>query len=190
MSAPLPAEIPLFMRMFYFLRHGETESNRQKTIAGSLDVELNETGRAQAQAAIELVRPLGVTHVTSSALRRARDTAAVIAGALELPHAVVPDLAERGWGDLEGKPQALRAAGVKAAGAESREQFIARTRAGLTKVGAGGTPLVVAHSGTFRVLCRLLELAEPGEAVANCRPVRFTPPARAGEGWSMAIVQE
>lgn len=182
--------IPLFERTFYFLRHGETESNRLKTIAGSLDVALNETGLAQARAAIERVRPLGMTHVTSSALRRARDTAAVIAEALRLPHVVLPDLAERGWGDLEGKPQALRAAGVKAAGAESREQFTARTRAGLAKVEAAGTPLVVAHSGTFRVLCRLLKLEEPGEAVANCRPVHFTPPARAGEGWSMTIVQE
>ena len=42
------------MGMFYFLRHGETDSNRLKTIAGSLDVELNETGQAQARAAINL----------------------------------------------------------------------------------------------------------------------------------------
>ena len=182
------SSIPLFERTFYYLRHGETESNRLKTIAGSLDVELNETGRAQARAAVEQVRPLGVTHVTSSALRRARDTAAVIAKALGLPHVVVPDLAERGWGDLEGKPQALRAAGVKANGSESREQFIARTRAGLAKVEAVGMPLVVAHSGTFRVLCRLLELAEPGEAIANCRPVRFTPPARPEAAWMLEIL--
>ena len=180
-------DVPLFRRTFYFLRHGETESNRLKTIAGSLDVALNETGIAQARAAIEPVRPLGVTHVTSSALRRARDTAAIIAKALELSHVVLPDLAERGWGDLEGKPQSLRAAGVKAAGGESREQFTARTLEGLAKVEAGGTPLVVAHSGTFRVLCRLLELEEPGEAVANCRPVRFMPPGRGGGPWSMEI---
>lgn len=34
--------IPLLARVFYFLRHGETESNRRLLIAGSLDVELNE----------------------------------------------------------------------------------------------------------------------------------------------------
>jgi broad specificity phosphatase PhoE len=179
--------IPLFERTFYFLRHGETESNRLKTIAGSLDVELNEIGRAQALAAIELVRPLGITRVTSSALRRARDTAAVVAGALQLPHVVLPALAERSWGDLEGKPQALRAAGVKAEGAESREQFVARTRSGLVQVQATGTPLVVAHSGTFRVLCRLLGLEEPRDAVANCRPVCFSPPARPGGTWSVDL---
>jgi len=182
------ARVPLFERTFYFLRHGETESNRLKTIAGSLDVELNEVGRAQACAAVELVRPLGITHVASSALRRARDTALAVAGPLKLPHVVVPELAERGWGDLEGKPQALRAAGVKAEGAESREQFMARTRAGLFRVDAAGLPLVVAHSGTFRVLCRLLGLEEPRDAVANCRPVRFTPPARRKDAWTIDLI--
>ena len=182
------SSIPLFGSEFYFLRHGETESNRLKTIAGSLDVELNETGQAQALAAIELVRPLGVTHVTSSALRRARDTATVIARALQLSHVVLPELGERDWGELEGQPQALRAAGVKAAGAESREQFMARTRAGLVKVEARGMPLIVAHSGTFRVLCQLLGLGEPGATIANCRPVRFMPPAQPGAAWTMEIL--
>lgn len=181
--------VPLFERAFYFLRHGETDSNRLKTIAGSLDVALNETGLAQARAAIELVRPLGVTHVTSSALLRARETAAIIATELKLPHAVLPGLGERNWGELEGKPQAVRLPGAKPAGAESPEQFVARTRAALSAVEADGVPLVVAHSGTFRVLCRLLGQEEPAAPVANCRPVRFTPPAREGEGWSMAIVQ-
>ena len=54
----------------------------------------------------------------------------------------------------------------------------------LAAVDAGGTPLIVAHSGTYRVLCRLLQLEGPGEAVANCRPVRFVPPARPGGRWS------
>ena len=188
-SIELP--IPLFGGVFYFLRHGETESNRLKTIAGSLDVALNDTGLAQARAAIELVRPLGVTHLVSSNLRRARETAATIARALVLPHMVVPELAERNWGELEGRSQVLRARGAPPPpGAETAEQFIARTRAALALIRADGVPLVVAHSGTHRVLCRLLGLAESAEAVANCRPVRFVPPARAGEGWSMAIVQK
>lgn len=181
-------EAPLFGRTFYFLRHGETESNRLKMIAGSLDVELNESGRAQARAAIEQVRPLGVTHITSSALRRARDTAAVIASALHLPHAVLPGLGERGWGDLEGKPQALRVPGAKPAGAETAEEFISRTRAALGRVDARGVPLIVAHSGTFRVLCRLFALEESAQPIVNCRPVRFTPPARSGAAWTIEIL--
>jgi probable phosphoglycerate mutase len=182
-------DVPLFERMFYYLRHGETDSNRLRTIAGSLDVALNETGVAQARAAIELVRPLGVTHLASSNLRRARETAATIARALALPHVVVPELAERNWGELEGKPQFLRVRGAPPPpGAETAEEFVARTRAALAKVRADGVPLVVAHSGTHRVLCRLLGLAESAEAVVNCRPLRFSPPAGAGRGWTVESV--
>lgn len=177
--------VPLFERAFYFLRHGETDSNRLKTIAGSLDVELNDAGREQANAAVDLVRPLRITHIASSNLRRARETAATIARALVLPHGVVPELAERSWGELEGKPQSLRVHGVTPPGAETAEQFVSRTRAALVQIKAGGVPLVVAHSGTHRVLCRLLGLAEAAGPVANCRPVRFTPPAQLGGAWSM-----
>ncbi|HXF66539.1 MAG TPA: histidine phosphatase family protein [Burkholderiales bacterium] len=182
------APIPLFAAPFCFLRHGESESNRLGLIAGSSDVGLTETGRAQARAAIERVRPLGVTRVFSSALHRAHETAAIIAGALALPHLVVPGLAERNWGELEGKPQALRRRGVTPPGAETLTQFVARTRAALAAIEAGGTPLIVAHSGTFRVLCRLLGCEAPEEAVANCHPVRFLPPSRRGEDWTLEFL--
>lgn len=180
--------IPLFEHTFYFLRHGETENNRLELIAGSTDVELNESGRAQARAAVGLVRPLGIAQVVSSDLRRARDTAAVIARALALPHTIVPGLAERNWGALEGKPRRLRARGAAPAGAETADEFLARTRAALSVINAPGTPLLVAHSGTFRVLCRLLALEAAAEPVANCRPIRFSPPTGEGVGWTLELV--
>lgn len=180
-------DVPLFAVPFYFLRHGETESNRLKTIAGSTDVGLNDTGRAQARAAIGMVLPLGITRIVSSNQRRARDTAAIIAEALSLPNAVLPGLAERSWGELEGKSRALRVRGVVPLGAETAEQHILRTRAALAQIEASGVVLIVAHSGTFRVLCRLLALDAPAEPITNCRPVRFTPPARPRGVWSVEI---
>ncbi|MBI3043213.1 MAG: histidine phosphatase family protein [Betaproteobacteria bacterium] len=188
MSANASAPIPLLERMFYYMRHGETESNRLQTIAGSTDVALNDTGRSQARAAVELVRPLGITLVVSSAQLRARDTATVVAEALMLPRVVLPGLAERNWGELEGKPRALRVRGVTPPGAETAEQHVSRTRAALGEIAAGGTPLVVAHSGTVRVLCRLLALEAPPEPVANCRPVRFAPSPREGGGWTIEML--
>jgi broad specificity phosphatase PhoE len=182
-------DIALFGVPFYFLRHGESESNRLKTIAGSMDVELTDAGRAQAREAIERLRPVGVTHVTSSHLRRARETAAIISRALALPHLVIPELAERNWGELEGQPLAARLPGAPLpTGAETAEAFLARVRGALGQVKAEGVPLVVAHSGTHRVLSRLLGLAESTDAVANCRPLRFTPPARAGAPWSCDVI--
>jgi probable phosphoglycerate mutase len=134
------------------------------------------------------VRPLGISSIVSSDLRRARDTAAIIAAALGIPHAVVTGLAERNWGTLEAQPQTARGAGETPPGAETVDQFIARTRAALAEIDAKGIPLIVAHSGTFRVLCRLLALDAGGEAIANCHPVRFTPPAQIGEKWSLNLL--
>jgi broad specificity phosphatase PhoE len=178
-------DIALFARPFYFLRHGESESNRLKIVAGSIDVDLTDVGRAQAREAIEALRPIGVTHVTSSNLTRARETAAIIARALALPHVVIPDLAERNWGELEGKPLVQRVHGALPAGAETTEEFVARVRGALAQVKTDGVPLVVAHSGTHRVLSRLLGLPESADAVANCRPLRFTPPRGAGGAWAV-----
>jgi len=180
-------DVPLFTRTFYFLRHGETEFNRLKLIAGSTDVELNETGRAQAQAAVERVRPLGITNIVSSGLRRARDTAAIVVAALGIPHTVVAGFAERNWGALEAQPQTLRGPGETPPGAETVDQFISRTRAALAEIDAKGVTLIVAHSGTFRVLCRLLAL-DAGEPISNCHPVRFTPPQRAGAAWTLELL--
>lgn len=186
-TSPFP-DMALLARTFYFLRHGETENNRLQLIAGSADVEMNETGRAQARAAVELVRPLGVTRVVSSGLKRARDTATIIAEALALPLTIVPGLAERNWGELEGKPRAVRMRGVTPAGAETAEQHFFRTCAALAEIEARGTTLIVAHSGTFRVVCRLLLLEAPVEPIVNCRPVRFIPPTQAGGRWSLHML--
>jgi probable phosphoglycerate mutase len=181
--------VPLFNTTFYFLRHGQSESNRLRIIAGSMDVELTELGRAQAREAIELLRPLGITQVSSSNLRRARETASIIARALALPQVIIPELAERAWGGLEGMPLASRVRGAPLPpGAETAEQYVARVRGALAQVKAEGVPLVVAHSGTHRVLSRLLGLAEPDEAIANCRPLRFAPPGRPGGIWSCDVI--
>lgn len=187
MTAGAPP-IALFARPFVFLRHGQTDANRLQLLAGSSDVPLNETGRAQAREAAERIRPLGVTLVVSSGLRRARDTAALIAQALGIPHLIEPGLAERNWGSLEGRPRAERVCGATPPGAETPEAFRERTRSALAAIPPGGTPLIVAHSGTFRVLCGLLGLEAPAQAVANCRPVRFAPPQRPGGRWSLEVL--
>ncbi|MBX9810162.1 MAG: histidine phosphatase family protein [Burkholderiales bacterium] len=173
---PEPQAIPLLRHPFYFVRHGETESNLRGTVAGTTDVPLTERGHLQAGAAADILKPLGITAVYASALRRARDTAGHIAAALVLPVTVIPELGERNWGELEGKPGELRMRGMTPPGAETPEQFSRRVLRALAKIDADGAPLIVAHSGVFRVLCRTLGIAEPEAPVANCQPVRFVPP--------------
>lgn len=180
--------IPLLTRMFYFLRHGETENNRRRLIAGSLDVELNDCGRAQARAAVALIAPLGVTAIYSSGLKRARDTAQPIAAALGLTVIPVAALNERNWGEFESQPRAIRTRGVTPPGGETPQQFAARTLSGIASIAPVGVPLVVAHSGTYRVLCQWVGQDAGAEPVMNCHPVRFTPPAGGIGAWRVEML--
>jgi probable phosphoglycerate mutase len=180
----IPSAISLLSRPFYFVRHGESESNLSKTIAGSIDAALTELGHRQAQATAVLLKPVGVTAIYSSALRRARDTADHIASALALPVTVISELAERNWGALEGQPQSLRVREVAPPGAETPEQFTQRVLRGLARINTG-VPLIVAHSGVHRVLCRILGVDAPEAPVANAHPVRFVPSAQPGGAWRM-----
>lgn len=184
----VPGAIPLLAQPFYFLRHGETESNVRGTIAGSLNIPLTVRGRAEARAAAVALERRGVTAIYSSALRRARDTAESIAAPLKLPVILIPNLAERNWGDLEGKPRELRLPGVTPQGAETEEEFTARVLKGLAEITSGGTPLIVAHSGVFRVLCRAVGILEPVEPIANARPMQCIPPDAQHSTWHIEML--
>ncbi|MPZ45723.1 MAG: histidine phosphatase family protein [Betaproteobacteria bacterium] len=177
MSAP---NAPLLAAPFCFLRHGETENNRLGLIAGSADVALNATGLSQARLAAQRLAHGGIDAIWSSPLERARASAQCVAETLGLPIVFVPQLAERNWGELEGKPRELRIAGVTPSGGESIEAFRARTLAGLQQIRASGLPLIVAHSGTFRILSEWLQIPPRSAALANCMPLGFAPHAG---GW-------
>ena len=173
--------LALFERPFYFLRHGETESNAQGVIGGSQDVELTQHGREQAREAAALLRGRGITHVYSSPLKRALHTAQPIGELLALTVTVIDDLAERNWGVLEGTPRKLRRRGTTPEGAETPEAFAERVLRGLACV-SGEVPLVVAHSGTFRVLCRTFSIVESDSPATNALPLRVKPLA---SGWKL-----
>jgi probable phosphoglycerate mutase len=172
--------IPLFRAPFYFLRHGETEVNREGLVAGATDVALNATGERQAKAAVALLKARGIDAIYSSPLRRARATAEYAAGALDLPVHIITELAERSWGELEGRPRALRVREATPPGGEAPEEFRRRTLAGLARIFGGRLPLIVAHSGTFRVLCARLHIPASDTPVRNAHPLRFVPPSADG----------
>jgi len=174
--------MPLFTRPFLYLRHGETHSNASGLIAGSADVALTPRGRSQARQAARMLRNAGVTGIYSSALQRTRDTAIIIARELALPVTPIAELGERNWGELEGQPRALRVRGTTPSRAETPEAFTERVLCGLTRIDAV-MPLIVAHSGIYRVLCRTLGVMEPEQPISNCVPLRFVPPAVTGHPW-------
>lgn len=91
------------MTTLHFVRHGETDWNRDGQIQGWADVPLSELGREQARelAATLGDRPLGAIY--SSDLSRAYDTAEPLAQRLGLRIRTTPSLRERNFGENEGR---------------------------------------------------------------------------------------
>jgi len=83
-------------------RHGETASNRDGLGLGLQDVPLTEKGRHQADALAEALAGAKIDAIYSSPLRRALDTAQVIASRHGLEVVVDEGLTEMDVGDLDG----------------------------------------------------------------------------------------
>ena len=91
------------MALVILLRHGQTDENVSGRISGQGPVPLNTRGQEQARLAAEALALLGITHIFSSPLVRARQTAAFLAERLQKFIEEIPDLREVGYGDWEGK---------------------------------------------------------------------------------------
>jgi 2,3-bisphosphoglycerate-dependent phosphoglycerate mutase len=63
-------------------RHGETDWNRENRFQGHADPPLNTTGRQQSTALAETLAEEPIAHIYTSPLRRASETAAIVAGRL------------------------------------------------------------------------------------------------------------
>jgi probable phosphoglycerate mutase len=84
------------------LRHGRTSWNAEERFQGQTDVDLDDVGRAQASRAARLLARLRPDVLVSSDLRRARDTAAALAGVTGLPVEADPRLRETYAGSWQG----------------------------------------------------------------------------------------
>jgi glucosyl-3-phosphoglycerate phosphatase len=83
-------------------RHGETAWNAERRFQGQTDIELNETGRQQAERAARLLAGLRPAMIVSSDLSRAANTAAALARRTGLTVSYDKDLRERHGGSWEG----------------------------------------------------------------------------------------
>jgi broad specificity phosphatase PhoE len=89
---------------FLLLRHGVTEWNVERRIMGRRAIPLCEAGMRQVAALVPLLADLRIAAVWTSPLRRARETAAIVAAALgDLPVHEEPGLTEVDYGDWEGR---------------------------------------------------------------------------------------
>ena len=86
------------------LRHGESTGNAENRLQGQSDYPLSEKGRAQAQALAARWQAEGVSFrvAIASPLLRARETAEIVAGALNVPLEFDPLWMERHNGKMSG----------------------------------------------------------------------------------------
>jgi ribonuclease H / adenosylcobalamin/alpha-ribazole phosphatase len=176
------------------LRHGETVHTVDKKFSGSGgdDPTLSQDGRGQAAAAARwLLRHGGIDAITTSPLRRARETAAAVAVALELPVSVEDGLAEAAFGDWDGQtfgevqerwPDELAAwldsPDIAPPGGESFtavSRRVRRARDRLISAHPGGTVLAVTHVTPIKLLV-CMALGAPLQAMyrMEMRPASLT----------------
>ena len=149
------------------VRHGESEGNRDRTFTQSSEVPLTPIGRDQARAAASLIRErYRPARVVASPFARARETADIIAAALQLPVEFEAALREQSFGVFAGKPyDALVQDAAYHEGprwnwrppaGESLTDVYARVVPAFDRVAAASAAqdvVVVSHGGVMLALC-------------------------------------
>jgi len=164
----------LLARPFVFLRHGETRLNRERRIGGRTDVPLTAQGEDQARrASVWLDRPW--SRIVTSTRRRAWHTAELAVPGKSATR--LSGLDERDWGRLE-EVALDRQPPYESTppDGESWACFQSRVLTALNGVLAGDAlPLVVAHSGVFRVIRTQLFGHPDGPRLPNAIPFLIHP---------------
>ena len=91
------------MTRLVLIRHGETDWNVEGRYQGQADPPLNARGIAQAQALAAALAPLAIDVLYSSPLKRAWQTAEIVAQRLDVPLYPEPRLMEIHQGEWQGR---------------------------------------------------------------------------------------
>jgi len=182
---------------FIFLRHGQTEYNREGRFQGHRDVPLNDRGLSQAASAADLLVEREISRIVASPARRVQETIAPLIQASQLPLHIEDDLMEFFVGSFEGRLLAdirhehsldddASLWSVMPDDAERWPEFVSRAVTAVarwTEQHAGETILIASHGLVFRVLAESLV----GKKLysRNAEPHYFRP---VGDGWAVTPV--
>ncbi len=178
---------------FYYLRHGQTDWNREGRDQGQQDIPLNDHGLLQAQHAASLLENEPITAIFSSPLSRARRTAEIVNEALRLPLTIIDDLTEIGFGEWEGTLKnhtdyaQWRAGLVAPHGAETFATFHERASSAINgALDLPGPVLIVGHGGLYWAIEHHAAFATKN-TIPNATPVLHMPPDT-GNAWTRRIL--
>lgn len=176
------------------IRHGESSANAEKRLQGHVDFPLNERGRRESELLAERLCQLPVTTLYTSPLKRARETADIVARRLDLSPEERPELMERDVGELGGLtrdeirarfPGYVRARAGEdvtfdVAGLEPEDGFLERVQrimAAIIEAHSEQTAAAVAHGGVIgafvRETLRMPAVRPAPFNIANCSITTF-----------------
>ena len=181
------------MTELYLVRHGETDWNRERRFQGHADQPLNDAGREQARELAERLAGEQIDAVYSSDLRRARETAEILAAQLDAEVVALRELREIDVGSWQGLSwpeieelhpdgaERWRRDGHGWESGETYEQLGERIVRALGEIAARHPRqrvLVVGHGGTVRATRAFVEGVSVVEsrgrspAIGNCEVFR------------------
>lgn len=87
---------------FYIVRHGQTEANVNNLVQGHLESPLSSSGKKQIKKLARQLKNIPFDYIFSSDLKRAKQTADILAETIKLPINTTTQLRERFYGKFEG----------------------------------------------------------------------------------------
>jgi probable phosphoglycerate mutase len=188
-------------RRFYFLRHGETDWNREGRYQGRSDIPLNATGIGQARAAATVLAAVKLDRIVASPLCRALKTAEIVAGQRGVPMHTDAGLVERSFGSFDGLiirevkqrhgiPLDQPSVAILPPDADPWHEIYQRVPPVMARwliAYPGDTLLFVAHGGVFDALHQHLIGPRTGAESKHATPYVAQP---SPNGWTLSVLGE
>lgn len=190
---------------FYFVRHGQTDWNKENKVMGQIDIPLNVVGLEQAQIVAKNIANIELSHIVSSPLKRALQTAEIIATAMNKPVTIINEFTQNALGILEGRNKRESLDGTAISdliahwklggdieGAESWIPFVSRISVGLNRalaINSGEKPiLIVAHKPVYWAVLHILNIQTVDMDAENCAIYFFSPSASDSNQWAVNVL--
>ena len=181
------------MRIFYAIRHGQTDWNVQGLLQGTIDTDLNETGRDQARAAHEVFKTLDIHHIIVSPKKRCLQTLEHLLNEQDVPSITDQSLIERSFGQYEGqsRDKVTNGQGMSIPHLPTVEPWdeVKDRAASCVLRHLRETPdktlCFVTHGGVTSALVEALTGRE-GFVTPNCQFIRFT---EHDQGWDYSVIE-
>lgn len=172
---------------FYFIRHGETDWNKDHRAMGITNIPLNSFGKEQSESVSKQLLNLPIKFICHSPLTRAKETAQILNKTLNCELVSIEELKEFNLGTFAGNilgewfDDWIKGALIPCG--ETFSQFINRSLEGINKALARPGPvLIVAHGGTYWAIQQGVQRLDLPD-LKNCTLACFSPPNTSRKNW-------